>query len=113
MNVKAADEQITTIRDAIAAGHGQGFLISLLSGRLAAFISLIIAGFVALVLSVVLLTNTDSPNAGSIVTILGIIGGGTAGLGNLTSIFHTFIASKAAATAPGISSSANQSIGAP
>ena len=92
MNLPAADAEIQQIEAEVA--KGQGFLVALLSGRLTSFISMGIAGFVAIVLCLFLLWHPDNPHNGGIITILGIIGGGAAGVGNITSIFHTFIANK-------------------
>lgn len=98
MNLPLADQEIKTIEAEV--GKHQGFLVSLLSGRLTGFISLCIAGFIALVLCVFLLIHPDNAHDGGIVSILGIIGGGTAGVSNITSILHTFIANKATGKTP-------------
>lgn len=92
MSLLASDKEIHTIAQEV--GKGQNFLISLLSGRLTSFISLLISALVALVLSAFLLWHPDNPNTAGIITILGIIGGGATGVGNITSIIHGFIAAK-------------------
>jgi hypothetical protein len=96
MSIEQADKQIELIEKELV--HQPGFLgafsVALLSGRLTAFLSLLIAGLVALVLCVFMLLHPDSSNIGGIITILGLIGAGSTGVGNITSMIHTLIAAK-------------------
>lgn len=88
-----------------------GFLrtiaITLLSGRLTPFVSMVIAGLIATALIAYLFLHPDE-NAPTIIGFLGVIGGASIGVGNVGSIFHTYIASKQPAVATPVAAPAAQ-----